>query len=173
MANPLGYCPIPNKAFPTSTAKTNSASCNKMTNISPSSSAWGRQLPSKGSWQGSQRQAWATGWTKEPLPPHYFIVVRRLGTLADVQNQSKNYYCQGRVTNGSDSVQSFGVFQGQSPQFVDLGWWLEYVFWTGDAGWFVLIMAWEPNELVTVIQGRGEKCIPKHGHIMPAKRKQK
>lgn len=55
------------------------------------------------------------GWAEEQLPSHYFIVVWFRGTLADMQNQSKNYYCQRNDTNGSDSVQSFSVFLGQSP----------------------------------------------------------
>lgn len=80
-------------------------------------------------------RAWATGWAEEQLASHYLIVVWLLGTLADMQNQSKNYYCQRNDTNGSDSVQSFSVFQGQSPQFSrpasscinPPGRWLEYV----------------------------------------------
>lgn len=81
-------------------------------------------------------RAWAMGWTEEQLPSHYFIVGWLLGTRADMQNQSKNYYCQGSDTNGSDSVQSSSVFQGQSPQFSSpasscinpLGRWLELCF---------------------------------------------
>lgn len=111
-------------------------------------------------------RAWAMGWTEEQLPCHYFIVVCLLETQADMQNQSKNYYCQENDTNDSDSIQSFSVFQGQSPQFSrpsstcinPLGRWLGYASWTGGAGWFVLIMAWGPDELVTVTQGKRRKA---------------
>ena len=76
-----------------------------------------------GSWQVKETDrvprdgAWATGWAEEQLLSHYFIVVWLLGTLADMPNQSKNYYCQRRDTNGIGSVQSFSVFQGQPPRY--------------------------------------------------------
>lgn len=143
------------------------ASYREKTNASHFSLAWSRRLPSKGSWQDSQRQGLGHGLGRGQLASHYFIVVRLLGTLADMQNQSKNYYCQRSDTNGSDSVQSFSVFQGQSPQFnrpassciSSPGRWLEYVSWTGDAGWFVLIMVWGPDELVTVTGAKRKKSV--------------
>lgn len=121
-----------------------------------------------GSWQVKETGrvprdgAWATGWAEEQLLSHYFIVVWLLGTLADMRNQSKNYYCQRCDTNGiglfSPSVSSrdshLDIVDLLPAALTPLGRWLEYAFWTRDAGWFVLIIVGGPEELVTVSTGR-------------------